>query len=152
MKAVNYFISAILYICSFQIYGQDFKEVKSAQDVIDNFITANGGAENLKQIKSIESKGVLNGKNENGKYISYISKDVFYVNFKSKNFEATEAYDAAKNKGWISLAGMTEDLTAGYIETFKISAESSVWLYYYEKEKHGISYALMPDDTIREIP
>src|SRR5260221_3666931 len=99
----NIIITIILCVSSVSLHPQNLKEVKTAQDIVDNFITANGGVENLKKIKSIKATGSLTGKEKENEYFSYVSEEAYYDSFKSKEMDVFEAYDAVNNKSWISL-------------------------------------------------
>ncbi len=47
------------YFTTVNAQDKEFKEVKTGDDVIENYIIANGGKENLEKVKSIEMIGVL---------------------------------------------------------------------------------------------
>ncbi len=146
MKVIIHIFCLVISIAC--INAQDFKPVKSAQDVIDNFIAATGGAENMKKVKSIKATGHVSGKVKDDLFTYYIGRDVFYIKYTSPEMTVIEAFDTEKNKGWISFAGKLVDFDYKYIPMMKLLVDAALWHFYYDKDKYYITYQLKDDEKV----
>jgi zinc protease len=145
---MKYKLIAALLLLSVCIYSQEFKEVKTAQDVIDNYMTANGGAENLKKIRSIEMTGNMTFMGGTFPIVVYTSYDYFYMNGESGEFKMTIAMNLKDMIGWQTAFGMYKEADAKEIERNKANIESMMWTYYTDKDSYGITYKLMQNETV----
>ena len=139
----------VIILCLFSFYSvsaQDFKEVKTAQDVIDNYITANGGADGLKDVKSISMDGKMNIMGSEVPLRFYIGNDIFYMNLENTQFDVIVAVDTKKKTGWSRFGNMMNDSKPDDIERTKENIEASLWGYYLDKDKYGIRYELMQNE------
>lgn len=132
----------------FSLYSQDFKEVKTGQDVIDNYITANGGLDNIKKTNSIEMSGNMSFMGSSFPIKVYTSLDYFYMNADNPNFTFTIAINMKENKGWQNMLGQVKDVPEKEVERNRINVESMLWSYYTSPEKYGITYKLMQNEKI----
>lgn len=132
------------------IHSQSFKEVITAQDVIDNYIEANGGADLLKSVKSVEMNGSLNAMGMNVPLAIYASKDYFYMNADHPQMGMTVVTDLKQNTGWTKFLGNISDAKEQDIEMNRKNIESMLWTYYVDKGKFNISYELMQNEKVGE--
>lgn len=128
--------------------AQDFKEVKTAQDVIDNYITANGGADNLGKVKSIEMKGMIGIMGGNFPIHIYVSEDYFYTGVETPQMPVAIAINYKDKKGWQNLMGKVKDETPESIEKNKERVHAMLWGYYLDKDKYGITYTLLQNEAV----
>ena len=140
-------LSLLILFC-LPVSSQEFKEVKTGQDVIDNYITSNGGLENVKKVKSIEMSGSMNFMGSTFPIKVYTSLDYFYMNAESPNFAFTIAISMKDKTGWQNMFGQVKDASEKEIERNRINVESMLWSYYTTPEKYGISYQLMQNEKI----
>jgi len=150
MNSIKLILFALLVFITFS-NAQDIKPVKTAQDVIDNYMETNGGADNLKDVKSIKTTGSMNIMNTDVKLTVYISKDAFYLSTESADFKLIQAYDAKKNTGWTAFGEGVKDMPDADLGRLKESIEASLWVYYYDKNKYGITYELLQDEKIDSV-
>jgi hypothetical protein len=147
MKIKLIFAALLFSVC---IYAQEFKEVKTAQDVIDNYIIANGGADNLKKVNSIEMTGSMAFMGTTFPITVYTSYDYFYMNGGNDEFKMITAMNLKDMIGWQTMFGKTKDATIHEIEKNKVNIESMLWTYYTNKDKYGITYKLMQNEKVGE--
>jgi len=143
-------IRIVILFCllSLSVFGQTFKEVKTAQDVIDNYITANGGEDNLKSVKSIAMEGNMLIMGSDVPIKIYTGNNIFYMDFAHSQFGITMAMDTKNRKGWSKFGGKLKDATEQDIEKNKANIASSLWAYYVDKDKYGISYELLQNEKV----
>lgn len=132
----------------FCINSQEFKEVKTAQDVIDNYITANGGLDDIKKIWSVEMSGTMSFMGSTFPMKVYTSYDYFYMNGESSEFTFTTSMSLKEGFGWQNMFGMIKDVPKDEIERNRVNIESMLWTYYTDKDKYGITYKLMQNETV----
>lgn len=137
----------IILILSVKLFSQDFKPVKTAQDVIDNYITSNGGEENMKKIKTVTTKGIVSAMNMDFPLTVFISSYYFYMKLESESFGMTQLVDFKKKTGWMSFMGQVKELTDEEVTRAERSMGGALWKYYLEKERYEVSYKLLQDDT-----
>lgn len=130
------------------LHAQNFKEVSTAQDVIDNYIEANGGIDNLKSIESIEMKGNINAMGMDVPLTVYTSKDYFYMDANHPQMGITVMTDLSSNSGWTRFMGNISDAKETDIEMNRMNIESMLWTYYINKDKYGISYELLQNEKV----
>lgn len=139
-------ILCFIFVCA--LHAQNFKEVTTAQDVIDNYIEANGGVDNLRSIKSIEMKGNINAMGMDVPLTVYTSKDYFYMDAEHPQMGMTVMTDLSSNIGWTKFMGKISDAKEADIEKNRMNIESMLWTYYINKDKYGISYELMQNEKV----
>lgn len=148
MKIVIY--TFILAAFILQGYSQGFKEVKTAQDVIDNFILANGGIDNLRNIGSIKSIGKMEfGQTDIPVYI-YVSEQYFYFNIDIPQFPFISSFDLKNKKGWTKVGAQIRDATEEEFNKNVDAAAAMMWKYYIDKDKYEVSYKLLQNETIKD--
>jgi len=130
------------------LHAQNFKVVTTAQDVIDNYIEANGGTDNLKSVESIEMKGNINAMGMDVPLTIYTSKDYFYMNAEHSQMGITVMTDLSSNSGWTKFMGKISDAKEADIEKNRMNIESMLWTYYINKDKYGISYELLQNEKV----
>lgn len=145
-------IVCIFNLLSSFVFSQEakFKSVTSAQDVIDNYLISNGGADNLKKIKSIKMNGSLDYMGTEIPVTVFINSDVFFINVESKEFPIKTAYDNTKKTGWNQFGSEVKDMTEKDIEKMKQAIESNLSYYYYDKEKYNISYEMLQNEKVND--
>lgn len=146
MKKITAFSLLVLFCIA--VNSQEFKEVKTGQDVVDNYITANGGMDNIKKINSIEMNGNMSFMGSSFPVKVYTSLDYFYMNADNPNFAFTIAINMKDNKGWQNMLGQVKDVPEKEVERNRINVESMLWSYYINPEKYGITYSLMQNEKI----
>lgn len=137
-----------VFFVSLSVKAQDFKEVKTAQDVIDNHVTANGGADNLAKVKSIEMKGTIGIMGGTFPVHIYVSEDYFYTGVETPQMPVRIAISYKDKKGWQNLMGKVMDETPEAIEKNKERVHAMLWGYYLEKDKHGVTYNLLQNEPV----
>jgi len=153
---VKYIINiaiCFLFLSNINLTAQqkEFKVVKAAQDVIDNYLIANGGRENLEKIKSIKMTGKVDAMGMVLPVSMYLSSRYFYMSAEDTAFGFSMAYDNKKKTGWTRMFGESKDMTAEEASKYDETVESALWGYYLDKEKFGITYELTQNqkaDTI----
>lgn len=136
------------FIFALTVNAQEFKAVKTGQDVIDNYIAANGGVDNLKKIHAIEMNGNMTFMGATFPMTVYTSYDYFYMNGGTDEMRMIIATNLKDLTGWSVMFGKTKDATAKEIERNKVNIESMLWTYYTDKDKYGITYNLMQNEEI----
>jgi|SRR4030095_2017430 len=141
----------IVLFCLFSvsvIFGQTFKEVNTAQDVIDNYIAAIGGADGLKKVKSISMQGTIEGAGDSGTLKVYYSRDYFYMDLKTSVIHLKQAIDFKNNKGWSMFGDKVKDMSQKDITGNLMNIDESMWSYYLYPEKNGIEYELYQNKKV----
>ena len=138
----------IVLLISLTVYSQNFKEVNSAQDVIDNYIIANGGEDNLRKIKSVKIDATMESEGVTVPLTMYVSRRYYYFYLSLTGFDFGSAVDLKNKKGWSRMANLISDLTEENYRNTKQNAQAMMWEYYIDKDKHGISYRLLPEEEV----
>jgi hypothetical protein len=87
------------YFTTVNAQDKEFKEVKTGDDVIENYLIANGGKENLEKVKSIEMTCVMSAMGKDFDMNVYTSADYYYVSINDSLFGSTIAIDRKNKKG-----------------------------------------------------
>lgn len=143
-------IKSILAILIFLVYsaaGQDFKEVKTAQDVVDNYLKAIGGEDAVREVKSIYTKGKV-GDDGSGSVEAYMSRDIMYVNAVTPHVTYVQAIDLKNKTGWTQLTNTVTDMKPEDVEQAVKRAESTLWGNFLDAKDKGITYELMQNENI----
>lgn len=140
----------IILFAATALFGQTFKEVKTAQDVVDNYIEANGGKDELSAVKSIYMKGDFTGEGHAGSLEIYMGKNYFYLNLDLGVFKMKQAVDIKNGKGWTQFGDMTKDMNEDELKKNRKNAEGTLWAYYIDPVKYGIKYNLLPNEKVAE--
>ena len=144
-------IKLIIFICLFtvtQVFSQTFKEVKTVQDVIDNYIEAAGGEDALSNVKSVYMKGEISGGAQQGSIEAYLGKRYIYLNVDVGVFKMIQSADLKKKTGWTMFGTSMKDMAEDDINKNIKNAEVSLWSYYLNPEKYGIKYELMQNEEV----
>lgn len=146
-------IILLVVLCVFSSFtrAQEFKEVKTAQDVIDNYLLAIGGVDALKQVKAIHMKGKmatdeLNG--QNGGIEIYYSEKYVYMNISTAVFTMKQAIDFGKKKGWTMFGEALKDMKQDELERSKNSIEGTMWGNFLYPGERGVTYLLLENETV----
>lgn len=146
MKNICVILGIILAVmCSF---SQEFKTVKTSQDVIDNYIIASGGEEALKEVKSLFMKGEFSGEGSTGTLEVYFGKSYFYMDLNMNVFNMKQAVDIKKKSGWVMFGNTVKDMTEDELNRNKKNSDGSMWGYYLEPAKYGITYQMMQNEEV----
>jgi hypothetical protein len=78
----------------------------------------------------------------------YTGNDIFYMNFAHTQFGITLAIDTKNKKGWTKFGSMVKDATPDEIEKNKENIASTLWAFYLEPAKYGITYELMQNEKV----
>ncbi|HAX49945.1 MAG TPA: hypothetical protein PK605_09490 [Ignavibacteria bacterium] len=138
----------VMFLAVFGVNSQDFKPVVTGQDVIDNYITASGGKDALKDIESIRMKGKIGEGSEAGELEIYFSKNYVYMDIGMKEFSMKQAIDVKKKKGWTKFGEMIKDMTEEEIKKNTKNMDGSMWGNFINPEEFGITYELLQNETI----
>jgi len=141
-------VAFLLFLGAFNTFSQDFKPVKTGQDVIDNYITASGGKDALNEIESIRMKGKIGEGSESGNLEIYFSKNYVYMDIAMKEFTMKQAIDVNKKKGWTQFGEMIKDMTEEEINKNTKNMDGSMWGNFISPKEHGITYELLQDESI----
>ncbi len=146
MKIINVFFILVFFV--FALQSQDFKEVKTAQHVVDNYLTAYGGADELRTIESISMKGKIGEGEESGTIEIYFSKKYVYMDINTKQFAMKQAVDISNKKGWMKFGTMIKDLKEEDINKSKKNVEGALWSNFLDPKESGITFELLQNETI----
>ena len=130
----------------------EFKEVKTGDDVIENYIIANGGRENLEKITSIKITAKIEIMGKSVPMVTYSSSNYIYTNIDDTSIEYTAVYDKYGKKGWVKAMTGVRDLSDEEMKAYWVSAEGFPWGYYLNKEKFNINYNLKKNENINGKP
>jgi hypothetical protein len=145
----NFSLILVFLIFSVSLKAQDFKEVKSAQDVIDNYLLASGGADKLSEVESISMQGKLGNGEQSGTIEIYLGKKYVYMNIKSDMFAMTQAVDIDKKKGWTKFGTMVKDMTEEEITKSKKTMEGTLWGNYLYPKENGITFEMLQNESVK---
>jgi hypothetical protein len=140
-------ILAVLFTI-FQSLSQDFKSVKTAQDVIDNYIASSGGEEAISEVKSMYMKGKFEGEGHTGSLEIFFGKSYFYMDINMSVFQMKQAVDFKKKSGWVMFGNSVKDMNEEEMNRSMKSSEGSLWGYYLEPAKYGITYQMMQNEEV----
>ncbi len=140
-------VLAVFFVI-FSAISQDFKPVKTAQDVVDNYIEASGGKDALASIESISMKGNMGDGEQKGTIVIYFSKKYVYMDINTAQFSMQQAIDVAKKKGWMKFGTMIKDLKEEEIEKNSKNVEGSMWGNFIDPKKNGITFEMLQNETI----
>ena len=98
-KIISVIFLLLIFVFNASAQDTEFKEVKTGDDVIVNYILANGGKENIEKISSVKMTGVLEAMGKSLPMTVYTSNDYFYVNVDEPTFGSTIAVDRKNKKG-----------------------------------------------------
>ena len=155
MQSTKNFLILLFSACIVSgIYGQnsEFKEVKTGDDVIENYITANGGRENLEKIKSIKMTGNVEAMGKTIPITVYTSHEYSYTNLDDPAFGFTFVADKKNKKGWQKAMGKVEDLPEDEFKKLEATFESGLWGHIIKKEKYNVNYELRGKDSVEGKP
>lgn len=143
-------VLALLFVI-FSGISQDFKPVKTAQDVVDNYIQASGGKDALASIESISMKGNMGDGEQKGTIVIYFSKKYVYMDINTAQLSMQQAIDVGKKKGWMKFGSMIKDLKEEEIEKNSKNVEGSMWGNFIDPKKNGITFEMLQNETIDGI-
>ncbi|MEO8664620.1 MAG: hypothetical protein ABI462_03910 [Ignavibacteria bacterium] len=136
-------ICIILILCFSikSLYSQvDLKEVKTAQDIIDNYISAVGGADKLNGIRSETVWGTLSGPGFGGNFITY-RDDTMTVSKAEGNINDKEMLMlksvTSKDLAWEYQMGAMKDFTGEELESKEENRIIGSLHFYSGYEKYG---------------
>ncbi len=144
----NLIIVFILFFTALTINAQDFKPVKTAKDVIDNYITAIGGSDALKEVESISMKGRIGEGDESGTLDIYYSSKYVYMDINMKQFTMLQAIDMVKKKGWMKFGKMVKDLKEEEIMKNKKRIDGSMFGKYLDPAANNITFELLQNEDV----
>ncbi|MDQ3020449.1 MAG: hypothetical protein M3R36_07760 [Bacteroidota bacterium] len=128
-----------------------FKEVKIAQDVIDNYITAIGGADKLKKIKSETQSGTFKVQNVEGSYMAF-RNDTIYVTKAVGKMEGKDTLMlmslTTKNYAWEYQMGAMSDFTGEELQNKAENLIIGSLRFYLNYKKYGYSAELKGADSV----
>lgn len=146
MKIINGFFILVLLV--FSVKSQDFKEVKTAQDVVDNYIIACGGADELMTVESISMKGKMGEGDQSGTINIYFSKKYVYMDINTEQFSMKQAIDITAKKGWVKFGTMIKDLNEEDINKNKKNIDGTLWSNFLDPKENGITFELLQNETV----
>jgi hypothetical protein len=155
MKISNIIFSlSFTFLISLGLNAQtrEFKEVKTADDVVENFITENGGKENLESVKSILMEAKVDAMGKSLPITVYSSEDCVYTNFGDSSLGYTLVFDKKEKNGWHRAMGKVNELGDEEIKRYEEVFESGPWGYYLNKEKFGVNYKLKENEKVGDKP
>jgi hypothetical protein len=127
---------------------KEFKQVKTADAVIENYITENGGVENLESVKSILMNGRVDAMGKSLPVTVYSSEDYNYTNFGDSSLGFTLVFNKKEKSGWQRVMGKIHSFGDEEIKKYEEVFESSLWGYYLNKEKFGVTYKLKENEKV----
>lgn len=133
------------------INAQEFKPVKTANDVIENHILACGGSDALKEIKSIRMKGKIGEGEDAGSLEIYYSAKYVYMDINMKQFTMIQAIDMQKKKGWVKFGTMVKDLKEEEIMINKKRIDGSMFDKYLNPAANNTLFELLQNEEVNGI-
>jgi len=148
------FFVVFIYFVPAELNAQikEFKEVKTADDVIENFIITNGGKENLESIKSILMKGKIDAMGKTIPVTVYSSSDFVYNDFGDSLLGFTRVFNKKEKNGWQKAKGKVRDFTSDEIKKYEEIFEGGLWGYYINKDEFGITCRLEQNGKAGDKP
>lgn len=140
----------ILFLFTATFYAQQFKEVKSAQDVIDNHVTAIGGADALRLVTSIKMDGSVDVMGSQAPFLFFVSSEAFYIGLESDKFKFKTSYDGKNKTGWSQFGEKITDFTEAQVKRTGESIISALWGYVLDPKKYSIVYKQLQDEKLND--
>lgn len=141
-------VTILMFLMVFVTFSQEFKKVENVQDVVDNYITATGGADALKSVESVKMKGTFGEGSEGGSIEVYFSRKYLYMDLDTKQFKMKQAVDVDAKKGWTKFGTMLKDMKEEEITKQKKNAEGTLWANFLNPKDNGITFELLQNETV----
>ena len=134
------------------LYSQtEFKEVKTAQDVIDNYFIALGGADKIANIRSESVSGTLKVQNFDGRFTSY-KDDTMYVTKAEGNMNGQDMLMQksviTNDHGWEYQMGAMKDFSGEELESKAENIITGSLKFYLDYKKYGYNIDLKGIDDV----
>jgi len=146
MKSTILF-SFLLFTSFIFSQSKNFEEVKTARNVINNYLNASGGKDKLKEIKIIKLEGKYYKTGEEFNISRYIGNDFYYQKWGNSEMQITTVYNENGNYGWEQYDNdvifFTEDMLNFY-NTFGIN----YWGKYIYSKKLYLSFSLIWNEKV----
>ncbi|MEO8210842.1 MAG: hypothetical protein ABI840_09780 [bacterium] len=145
------FLLFVLCVADSTFSQNNFKEVKTAQDVIDNYITAIGGSEKLKKIKSETVNGKLKVHGVEGNFLFYTNDTIAFkmIDGKVQGKEMLILKSVTtKNYAWEYQTGATRDFEGEDLAKKSEELNSSSPGFYLNYNEKEYSSELKGTDTL----
>ncbi|MBZ0201970.1 MAG: hypothetical protein K8I03_03030 [Ignavibacteria bacterium] len=149
MRIRSIFAALIVMVCS--VLGQEFKEVKTAQDVVDNYMLSIGGESAIRNVESVFMKGTIESPQGDGTIEVYLSKLYLFMDVVTPQFQLKQALDFKSKKGWVKLGDKVTDMKEEEIVKNLERSESSMWGNFLDAGKKGITYELLQNENYNDI-
>ncbi len=146
MKTIESVILIFLFV--FSAFSQEFKKVSTVQDVVDNYLTATGGVDALKNVESVKMKGKIGEGDESGTIDVYFSRKYFYMDLDTKQFKMKQAVDIEAKKGWTKFGTMLNDMKEEDIAKQKKNTEGTLWSNFIDPKGSGVKFELLQNETV----
>ncbi len=146
MKILTIIFAVLIF--SFSVISQDFKEVKTAMDVVDNYILASGGEDELRSVESLSMKGKMGEGEESGTIVIYFSKKYVYMNITTSQFALKQAIDIESKKGWTKFGTILKDLNEEEINKNRQNVEGSLWSNFLDPKANNIKFELLQNEKV----
>lgn len=144
----NLILIIIVFFTALNIDAQEFKPVKTANDVIENYIIASGGADALSKVESIRMKGKIGEGEEAGSLEIYFSGKYIYMDINMKQFTMVQAIDIKKKKGWMKFGTMVKDLKEEEIMKNKRNIDGSMFGKYLDPAANNIKFEMLQNEEV----
>lgn len=137
-------ILAELFIITSFVFSQqyEFKNVNSAEDVIDNYLLAIGGKNKLKKIRIVKIDGTYSRMGEDFSLTRYVGTDFYYQKWGNDEYSVVTVYDGKNNSGWEQSGESIIDFPEPALDRYH-SHGTNYWGTYLESKKLGISFNLL---------
>lgn len=149
----HYLLCVITILClilNTSFADDKFKKVKTAEDVINNYIIAIGGKDRLAKITSVEFNGSLSVMNMSADLMVYQAKNTLYTEIKGDMMNVKMVIDG--DKGWNSQNGDLKILTAEEVQAENERLSYQGFPFYLNFEKTGVKAELLNRDSISGKP
>lgn len=157
MKTRFFLILIFVFSLTGKIFSQDldFKEVKSASDVINNFVTTVGGADKIKKIKSETVKGKFAVEDFEGTFFGYRSDSINFATaegtMEGKDMLLMKSF-TTRDSSWEFQVGGMREFTGDDLKKKVEDLLTGGLKFYLNYAKDGYSAALKGSDSVRGIP
>jgi len=145
-----YTLAIFCLILNTSFADDKFKKVKTAEDVIHNYIIAIGGKDRLAKINSVEFNGNLSVMNMSADLLVYQAKNTLYTEIKGDMLNVKMVIDG--DKGWNSQNGELKILSAEEVKAENERLSYQGFPFYLNFENTGVKAELLNRDSISGKP
>ncbi len=146
MKKIYIIISFLILSVS-----ASFAQTLTSDEIVQKYITAIGGVDELKKMKQITLTGKATVMGQVAEMLAYedAEEKYQYAHVSGEGFDVISYFDM--KSGWMKQNGVKEDATAEQLEKLKTTIEDGTYFYLTDMEKRGIKTELIGEENIDGI-